>query len=337
MTFMELSKIRHDFMRKIRRFFEDRDFIEIQTPVLVSNPGLEPHLEYFSTQWKPSMQAGLAKNYFLPTSPEYHLKKALGQGLSKVYEISPSFRNGEASREHEPEFLMLEWYRAPGEYQQIADDAFELFSELAKEFSPHAELWGQRRDLRVEDAFQSYAALNLRSALASTDSSSLTREALRLGKASVLPDDDFESCFHKVLLEEIEGRLGFRGLEFLWDYPAQMAALSRRKPSDPLFCERFEIYWRGIELANAFGELTDVIEQRRRFLQDQASRRTLYPGEACPEIDEELLSALAKIPSPAAGIAVGVDRLLQCLLGKESLQSVLLFPKDLAAARRPLT
>jgi elongation factor P--(R)-beta-lysine ligase len=272
-AFQELSKIRHDFMRKIRSFFEERDFLEVQTPALVINPGLEPHLEYFSTQWVPSMQQGQKERFFLPTSPEYHLKKALGQGLPRVYEIAKSFRNGEISKRHEPEFLMLEWYRNPGNYREIAQDAFELISSLAEEFSPHPERW-RLRDITVSEAFRHFAGVDL--------------EALR-------SKETFEDDFHLILLEKIERKLGQDSIEFLWDYPMEMAALAKRKKENPQYCERFEIYWNGFELANAFGELTDPNEQKLRFLEDQKKRQQLYPNEIPPAIDEEMLDALGKI------------------------------------------
>jgi elongation factor P--(R)-beta-lysine ligase len=329
MTFTELSKIRHEFMRKIRLFFEERDFLEIQTPLLVKNPGFEPDLEYFSTEWKPSMTRGRRERFFLPTSPEYHLKKALGHGLPRIYEISRSFRNGEHSKKHEPEFLMLEWYRSPGDYRQIADDTFELFQYLAQEFSPHPEKWKRRRDQSVCEAFQNFCKIDLEKAIRTDPEIGLTKIAIENREPSITATDDFEAAFHKLLLDHVEKNLGPNSVEFFWDYPAKLAALSKKKVSNPLFCERFEVYWNGYELGNAFGELTDPLEQRRRFVEDQQARRLRYPTEDCPPIDEELLAALEKIHHPCAGIAVGVDRLLQCLLEEESLQKILLFPKSL--------
>lgn len=326
-NFVELSKIRHDFLRKIRSFFEERDFLELQTPTLVSNPGLEPHLQYFETKWIPGMSRGREERFFLPTSPEYHLKKALGHGLPRIYEIAKSFRNGEASARHEPEFLMLEWYRSPGDYHEIANDAVELFTYLAQEFSPHPEKWKLRKDIKVSEAFQSYAGIDLESLVNSDRHQDLAREAQKKSIPSIRGNENFEDAFHLILLDRIEKNLGQNSVELLWDYPFEMAALSRRKKENPKFCERFEIYWNGFELANAFGELTNPEEQRARFQEDQEKRLSLYPAEKPPAIDEEMLQALAEISQPCAGIAVGVDRLLQCILEKDSIQEVLLFPK----------
>jgi lysyl-tRNA synthetase class 2 len=326
-NFLELSKIRHEFMKKIRAFFDVRGFWEVQTPLLVPNPGLEPHLQYFETHWNPSMSAGQPQRFFLPTSPEYHLKKALGQGLPKIFEISKSFRNGESSGRHEPEFLMLEWYRCPGDYTEIAADAFALFQELAQAFSPHPEKWKTRRDLTVCQAFKNFCKVDLENLLQEGREAELAHEAKKNLGISLSPDEPFDSAFHWLVVDRIEKNLGKDCVELLWDYPHSMAALSRRKKNQPHLCERFEMYWNGIELANAFGELTDSGEQERRFHEDLVLRRKLYPDEVPPPLDPELLRALDQIDQPCAGIAVGVERLLQCILEKEKLQDVLLFPK----------
>lgn len=314
-------KERARIFAEIRRFFGEQDFLELHTPVLVPNPGLEPHLIPFETQYRPQMGGGSSRAYYLPTSPEYHLKKALAWGVPRIFEIAKSFRNGERSARHEPEFFMLEWYRHPGSYLEIADDFSRLLVRLGALWAP-TEPWGQREDLTVTEALRRHAGLDLVAAL--SGGSSLTEQARALGFASVNADDDFETAFHKVLIEAVEPKLGFQGPCFLWDYPASMCALARVKPSMPLFCERFEVYWRGIELANAFGELTDPVEQRRRCEEDQAKRRELYG--CTPPLDEEFLRALGQLTHPAGGIAVGLDRLVQVLLGAPTLQDVVAFP-----------
>ena len=319
---VETLRARHEAFKAVRAFFDARDFIEVHTPQLVPNPGLEPHLQPFETQFVPDMGGGKARTLYLPTSPEYHLKKALALGLPRVFEVARSFRNGEIAREHEPEFFMLEWYRHPGGYDDIANDFKELMKELGRMFAP-GEPWDQPKDITVAEAFRVYANVDLEGAL-SGRAPSLTEQAMRAGVESVSADDDFETCFHKTLLERIERKLGYDGPLFLWDYPASMAALARVKPGQTLFCERFEVYWKGLELANAFGELTDHVEQRQRCLADQAERLRLY-GRT-PPIDEEFIEALQRLQGPAGGIAVGLDRLIQALLGLGSLQQVIAFP-----------
>ncbi len=319
---VENLKLRARILREVRSFFVERDFVEVETPLLVPNPGLEPYLVPFETTWEPGMGGGKARTYYLPTSPEYHLKKALALGLPRVFEISRSFRNGEKSRSHEPEFSMLEWYRHPGGYAEIADDFASLLARLGAEFAPAAP-WKRRQDLSVCEAFRSLAGIDLEAVLKG-EGESLASRARAQGFASVQADDDFETAFHKVMLDAIEAKLGFEGPLFLWDYPSSMCALARLKPEKPYLCERFEVYFRGVELANCFGELTDPVEQRVRCEADRGTRMKLY-GKT-PPIDEEFLSALAKLDQPAGGIAVGLDRVVQLLIGAERIQDVIAFP-----------
>ena len=315
-TKKDLLMKRAQVLRCLRKFFEERDFLELSTPLLVKNPGLEPYLRIFKTRFEPDMGGGKAENFYLPTSPEYHLKKALGRwGFERVFEVSRSFRNGERSSLHEPEFSMLEWYRSPGSYQEIAQDFEELMKVLGKTFAPQ-DAWDKVRHLTVNEAYQKYAGVDLEGAL-SGKAKSLAEQA---GEAS----EDFETCFHRLMVSKVEPKLGQQGPEFLWDYPATLSALARLKPGTSLWCERFEVYWKGIELANAFGELIDPQEQRRRCEADRLKRLELY-GES-PDIDDEFLTCLGQIKHPSGGIAVGLDRFIQCLLGAKNVQDVVAFP-----------
>jgi lysyl-tRNA synthetase class 2 len=313
---------RHQIIREIRRFFDSQSFLEVQTPLLVCNPGLEPHLLPFETLFEPSMGAGSARNLYLPTSPEYHLKKALSWGLPRIFEITKSFRNGEQSQQHEPEFLMLEWYRAPGNYRDIAQD----FEALLKALSVHSkdpQRWREAQHLTVQDAFQKWAGVDLDAAMKSS-AQDLAVQGRHAGCLSLQGHESFDEAFEILLVDRVERSLKSEGLVFLWDYPSSQAALSRRIEGRPLWCERFEVYFEGIELANAFGELTDSIEQRSRCVADQEKRRRLYPDRRVPPLDEEFLDALTRLP-PAGGIAVGLDRCIQCLLDLPTLQAAIAF------------
>lgn len=291
---------------------------------MVKNPGLEPHLLYFETQFNPAMGGGQKETWYLPTSPEYHLKKALAWGLPKIYEIAKSFRNGEKSEEHEPEFLMLEWYRSPGDYKQIALDTEDLITTLGQHFNP-TKTWGPAKHITVSEAFTKYCNLSLDEAL-SANGRSLTKQALAAGYKSIKFDDTFEDSFHKLMVEFIEPQLGIHEPEFLWDYPAAFAALSRPHPDKPHYCERFEVYIDGIEMANAFGELMDGAALRGVCMKDQAQRTRLY-GKS-PPLDEDFLDAVTRSPHKnAGGIALGLDRLIQVLIDAETLQDAMLFPK----------
>lgn len=319
---VDMLKHRHEIFSHVRNFFSTRDFIEVHTPLLVQNPGLEPHLLYFETEFIPDLGGGKKEKLYLPTSPEYHLKKALALGLPKVFEITKSFRNGEKTARHEPEFFMLEWYRHPGSLQDIANDCAALLSELGSKWAPTSP-WSHVQRITVREAFRKYCHLDLDAAL-SGQASDLTTQARAQNFQSIQPDDDFETTFHKLVIEFIEPQLGFNGPEFLWEYPAALCALARLCPDNPLYCERFELYWRGIELANAFGELTDAQEQRRRCKADQETRLQRY-GRS-PELDEEFLEALTHLDQPAGGIAVGLDRLIATLLDCKQVQDVIAFP-----------
>lgn len=319
---IETLKTRDRIFQNIRCYFHQLGFIEVHTPLLVKNPGLEPHLRYFQTEFIPEMGGGKKETYYLPTSPEYHLKKALALGLDKIFEITKSFRNGEKSARHEPEFFMLEWYRSPGQLQDIQDDFGQILSGLGQQFSP-GKPWQQSQSLSVHEAFVKFAEIDLEGAL-NGKNKGLFEQGRDLGIVSLFPDDDFETLFHKIMIEKIEPFLGFEGPLFLHSYPASMCALAKISSSNPLFCERFEVYWEGIELANAFGELTDPVEQKKRCEADIAYRMQHFGSS--PPMDDEFIQALGKIQSPAAGIAVGLDRLVACLLGVRDIRDVIAFP-----------
>jgi len=320
----ELLLLRHEFIKRTRDFFVNtQGFVEVETPLLVLNPGLEPHLEYFKTEFVPSMGEGPSQTVYLPTSPEYHLKKALASGLPKIFEITRSFRNGELSQRHQPEFSMLEWYRHPGSYKDIANDVEQLCATLADTFSHEAQAWKTVHHFKVCEAFEEFCGLSLELILRNGDQASLARRAREAGFKDMPDALSFEDAFNWIILSVIEPRFKDLGLVFLWDYPLEMAALARRRRDRPQLSERFEFYFRGIELGNAFGELTDPLEQRRRCEADRKLREEIY-GET-PDLDEEFLRALGHL-SEAGGIAVGLDRLLQCLVGSTELSQVIAFP-----------
>lgn len=311
-------------MKRTRDFFVNtQDFVEVETPLLVPNPGLEPHLEYFKTEFVPTMSASEKQTVYLPTSPEYHLKKALASGLPRIFEITRSFRNGELSQRHQPEFTMLEWYRHPGSYKDIAFDVQNLCAHLADTFSREAQAWKTPHNFKVCEAFKEFCGLSLDLILRNAEQPSLGRRVREAGFRDIPDDLCFEDAFNWVILSVIEPRFKDLGLVFLWDYPLEMAALARRRRDRPHLAERFEFYFRGIEIGNAFGELTDAHEQRRRCEADRKLREQKY-GQA-PALDEDFLSALGHL-TEAGGIAIGLDRLLQCLVGATEISQVLGFP-----------
>lgn len=311
-------------LKAIRGFFDARGYLEAETPILVAKPGMEPHLEPFEAELRDPR--GRAYRGFLVTSPEYALKKLLAAGFPKVYQLGKCFRNGEEfGGRHNPEFTMLEWYRAGTDYRGIMDETEALVRDVARRAAgPDAPLasgvpWER---LTVREAMRRHAGVDLDAAL--EDVSLLTGKAAALGHA--LPTDaPWDDAFFSVFLNAVEPQLGKDRPVFLHDYPASMAALSKVSQVDARYAERFELYVDGLEMANAYTELTDPAEQRRRLEEERALRRRL--GRSDYGLDEELLSALGDMPE-AGGISIGVDRLVMVLTGEKDIRDVLAFPAD---------
>jgi lysyl-tRNA synthetase class 2 len=300
-------------LRLIRAFFDGRDFLEIEAPILVPSPGLELHLDAFAV-------ANHDAGRYLITSPEYQMKRLLAGGLERIYSLGKVFRRGEAGPHHNPEFTMLEWYRAGADWTTIADDTEALVAELGAAFGV-AGLERPWERLSVAEATERHAGVRI--------DGDETLAALRAKVAAAghrLPaDGSWDDVFFTMFLDHVEGRLGRERPTLLYDWPRPLCALARLKPSDPRVVERFEVYFAGLELCNAFGELTDPVEQRQRLEHDLAERR----ARGLPEypVDERFLDALADMP-PSAGIALGVDRLAMLLTGAREIRDVLAFADD---------
>jgi elongation factor P--(R)-beta-lysine ligase len=329
----ERLALRGRILDAIRSFFRERRYIEVDTPALQVSPGLEPHLHAFATELHDPQNSRVATRY-LHTSPEYAMKKLLVAGLPRIWQLGHVFRNGERSATHHPEFSMLEWYCAGASYRDLMEECTALVRSCQEAAGVAALTWrGRTSDARCEwqrlsvaKAFRQHCGIDL----LATAPDPLQPDAARLGEAASgigiapHPGDDWEALFFRIFLERIEPSLGLGVPTILYDYPASMAALSRRHPDDPRLAERFEVYVCGLELANAFGELTDAAEQRARFLADQARKQALY-GEAYP-IDEDFLAALAHGLPPCAGIALGFDRLVMLATDAEDIEDVLWAP-----------
>jgi lysyl-tRNA synthetase class 2 len=328
------EKRKHNLIRRwkiiqgIRQYFIAQDFVEVETPYLVPSPGMEPHLsalELYCTH-----ADGRQSRRYLHTSPEYAMKKLLGQGWKKIFQVCRVFRDGEVGPAHEIEFTMLEWYRAHADYQKIMKDCESLLSYLSEEVLGVQEFSYQGRRINLSPPFERLSVARAMSLYGGIDvekngdGDSLLEEARGRGyRFGPKETYSFEDVFFKVFLEAVEPRLGWPKPTILQDYPARMAALARLKPCDPLWAERFELYIAGLELANAFSELNDPVEQRKRFQEEQNFRAQL--GKPVYPIDEELLQALSRMP-PSAGIALGVDRLAMLFCDAPAIQEVLAFP-----------
>jgi len=317
----------------VRSFFAASGYVEVDTPALQVSPGLELHLRAFKTLLHDPRDGRTAERY-LHTSPEFAMKKLLVAGMPRIWQLAHVFRDGEHGMTHHPEFAMLEWYRVDASYEDLMDECAALVGICQDAAGTPALVWrGETADaqrpwqrLSVADAFQQHCGIDLLATAPdplAPDLERLTAAACHLG-ISPHPGDDWEALYFRIFLERIEPVLGVGTPTILYDYPLSMAALSRRKPSDPRLAERFEVYVCGLELANAFGELTDPAEQRRRFVADQAKKRAVY-GEIYP-IDGEFLAALDHGLPPCAGIALGFDRLVMLATGAEDIEDVLWAP-----------
>jgi elongation factor P--(R)-beta-lysine ligase len=314
----------------LRAWFGAHDFIEVETSALQVSPGNETHLHAFATELiAPSNERQVL---YLRTSPEFACKKLLTAGETRIVDFARVFRNRERGALHHPEFTLLEWYRANENYETLMDDSAAVLAEAAKavgakEFSFRnrtIDPFAAPERLTVADAFARYAGIDL---LATVSGGQGERELLAAaaGKAGVTiaEDDTWGDIFSRILTERIEPKLGDGRATIIYEYPLPLAALARLKPGSDKVAERFELYACGVELANAFGELSDVGEQRTRFETAMAEKQRIH-GERYP-IDDDFLAALAQMP-PASGIALGFDRLVMLAVGASRIEQVIWAP-----------
>jgi len=332
----------------LRQWFEAEGFVEVETSALQVSPGNETHLAAFATEL--IGPDGSRRPLYLHTSPEFAAKKLLAAGEERIFTFAQVYRNRERGALHHPAFTMLEWYRAGEPYERLMEDCAALLRLAAEATGADALRFGERsadpfqppERVTVAEAFAIHAGIDLLATLAASDPPSprlrgegrgegtsaapnprALAEAARRAGIRVADDDTWADIFSRVLVERIEPKLGCGRATMLCEYPAQLAALARPKPADPRVAERFELYACGVELANAFGELTDPILQRRRLEAEMAEKERIY-AERYP-IDEDFLAALAHMP-PASGAALGFDRLVMLATGAARIEQVLWTP-----------
>jgi len=322
---------RNAIQAALRGFFAREDFIEIDTAVLQVSPGNEAHLHAFATQ--AITTDGQTAPFYLHTSPEFACKKLLAAGEERISCFAHVYRNRERGPLHHPEFTMLEWYRAGETYEQLMADCADMlklaaettgtkrFSFRGMEIDPFAE----PERLTLAEAFDRFAGIDLLASVAASGETDrdLLAGSVRNAGMRVAEDDTWADLFSKVLVDKIEPHLGQERATILCEYPVCEAALARPSARDPRVAERFELYACGVELANAFGELTDAGEQRRRFEHEMAEKARIY-GETYP-IDEDFLAALAMMPD-ASGAALGFDRLAMLATGATRIDQVMWAP-----------
>jgi lysyl-tRNA synthetase class 2 len=286
-------------VRAVRAFFESRGFVEVETPAIVPSPGMDLHLDAFQVE-----------RGFLITSPEYQMKRLLADGHERIFQVCKCFRRGEIGAQHNPEFTMVEWYRGNAGVESVIADTEQLAAAVSGgTFRIGTKAIVARPPfarLTVCEAFERFAGVKEDDVLAwaSTD----------------------EDRYFRTWVERVEPKIAeMDRAVFVVDYPASQASLARKKPDDPRFCERFELYIAGVELCNGFGELVDAKEQRARFEADQAARRArnlpVYP------IDEKFMAAVERL-TPCAGNALGLDRLVALACGTTDIREVLAFSAD---------
>ncbi|OCJ03177.1 EF-P lysine aminoacylase GenX [Rhizobium sp. AC44/96] len=322
---------RNAIQAALRGYFAREDFMEVDTATLQVSPGNEAHLHAFATQALTT--DGQAAPFYLHTSPEFACKKLLAAGEERIACFAHVYRNRERGPLHHPEFTMLEWYRAGESYESLMMDCVRILA-LAAETTKTAKLnyRGKECDpfngperISVADAFRQHANIDLLASVCadgSTDRDHLAAEVHHVGMR-VADDDGWADLFSRVLVEKVEPHLGFGQVTILDEYPVCEAALARPSARDPRVAERFEVYACGVELANGFGELTNPVEQRRRFEIEMAEKARIY-GETYP-IDEDFLDALSIMPE-ASGIALGFDRLVMLATGASRIDQVLWAP-----------
>jgi len=292
--------LRARILQEIRRFFAARGYLEVETPHRLPEPAPESYID--------ALPSG---SWFLHTSPELCMKRLLAAGYEKIFQICRCWREGERGSLHTPEFTLLEWYRSGGDYQRLMEECEALIRSIAgalgmgprMTYRDHEiDLMDPWERITVKEAFRHYGQFPM-------------SEALERG------------LFDEMMVREIEPRLGIKKPTFIYDYPAERAALAQLKREDPTVAERFELYIGGLELANAFSELVDPREQRRRFERENEGRRSM--GKFPYPMPEKFLDELEDMPS-SAGIALGVDRLVMVFLNATTIDEVIAFaPEEL--------
>lgn len=320
--------------RSLRAHLESSGFSEVECGVLQASPGNEAHLHAFSTVLEGS--DGSRSEAYLHASPEFAAKKLLAAGETRIFEFARVFRNRERGALHAPEFTMLEWYRAREEYGTVQDDCLAILKCAAglgagplRYRDRVCDAFQPPERLQVMEAFRMYAGVDLIATLDDEgrgDRDGLATRARRAG-LSVAADDTWSDIFSKLLAAVVEPRLGLGRPTILYEYPRCEAALARATRHDPRLAERFEIYACGVELANGFGELIDVAEQRARFVEEMNEMKRMH-GKRYP-LDEDFLDALAGMP-PASGVALGFDRLVMLVAGAPRIEDVIWTPLGIA-------
>ncbi|QKJ02890.1 elongation factor P--(R)-beta-lysine ligase [Yersinia mollaretii] len=303
-------------MAEIRRFFADRGVLEVETPTMSQATVTDIHLVPFETRFVgPGAADGLT--LYMMTSPEYHMKRLLAAGSGSIYQLGRSFRNEEAGRHHNPEFTMLEWYRPHYDMYRLMNEVDDLLQQILD--------CNSAETLSYQQAFQRHLGIDPLSA----EKAQLREAAAKLDLSNVADtEEDRDTLLQLLFTVGVEPHIGRDKPAFVYHFPASQASLAVISTEDHRVAERFEVYFKGIELANGFHELTDGDEQLQRFEQDNRSRAKR--GLPQHPIDMNLIAALKHGLPDCSGVALGVDRLVMLALNAERLSDVIAFPVDIA-------
>lgn len=319
-----LYQKRTEIIRLIREFFWYEGFIETDTPSAVVLPGQE--LELSPVPVILHDEKATARKFYLQTSPEFAMKKLLAAGFEKIFQICKCFRDYESfGGLHNPEFTMIEWYRGNATYKDIMDDTERLFQFIGGQMGVGTVTWnGHSVDITgawdrktMKQVWQEFVGVNLDEYLEAP----VMRAFARFRGYEARDDEPYEDVFYRIFLNEIEPKLGAERPVFVCEYPAVMTSLSRLCAHDSRYAERFELYVGGLELANAFGELTDAQEQKNRLEADRAKRE--ITGKTAYPVDSDFIAALESGIPPTGGIALGVDRMIMLFAGANNINEVI--------------
>ncbi|WP_375751651.1 elongation factor P--(R)-beta-lysine ligase [Vibrio sp. HN007] len=309
-TILQLKK-RAELISKIRQFFSGKDVLEVDTPAMSHATVTDIHLHTFKTDFVgPGYADG--QNLYLMTSPEFHMKRLLAAGSGSIYQICKSFRNEENGRHHNPEFTMLEWYRVGFNHHDLMEEMDELL-QLILGCGKAVKTTYQQAFLSVLEVCPLEAPMD-----------ELKEAAYELGLRDIAEkEEDRDTLLQLLFSVGVEPHIGQHAPAFVYDFPASQAALAKINQDDPRVADRFEVYYKGIELANGFHELDDSAEQLARFVEDNQYRNK--SGLEMQPIDYNLIDALKAGLPACAGVALGIDRLIMLALDCDHIDQVTAF------------
>jgi len=320
----QIFKMRADVIDSIRHFFKSEGFLEVQTPVMSPSLIPESYLEVFQTELKDKL--GRKTKAFLTPSPEIWHKKLLAAGSGNIFEITKSFRNTDIGGHfHNPEFTLLEWYRTKADYKDTMVDCENLIREInlgKSEINYQGnviKINGPFEKVSVAEAFERYTGIKVDKLF----DREVLKKFVKKKRYRLSGDCSWDDLHNLIFLTEIEPKLGFGKPTILFDFPAQFAPLAKTSSSDPRFKERFELYICGVELADAYNELADPVEQERQLKKEMRLRKKA--GMISHPFDNDFIAALRSGLPDCSGVALGVDRLMMIMTDKTDINQVLLF------------